>query len=282
MTGLVLEGGANRTFYSVGVLDAFLDNNIEVDFVVGVSAGIAYGISYVSGQKGRNLELGLTLVPDKRYMGLKYFFKKGNRSYYNIDFVFRQIPDSVLPFDFETFKKFNGKVYAAVTNLDTGKCEYLKIDSYSSSDKIILASCALPFMFRPVEINGKRYMDGGCSDPLPVEFAYNSGCDKVITILTREREYKKRKDGESSLSSVMFRKNKAFSQILKNRSIVYNRSRDFIFEKEKSGSAFVFAPKNTKNWKRTEKNPAAIKAMYDEGYNDALSRMDDLKRFLDL
>lgn len=280
MTGLVLEGGANRTYYSVGVLDAFLDNNIEVDFVVGVSAGIANGISYVSHQKGRSLEIGLKYITDKRYMGFKYYFKKDNRSYYNIDFVFNKIPDEILPFDFETFNSYKGKVYAVVTNLETAKPEYIEIDDYNSTGKAILASCALPFMFKAIDINGKKYYDGGCSDPLPVKFAFDSGCNKIITILTRERSYKKQSDKESVLSSVFFRKNKDFAKVLKTRGEVYNNSRDYLFKKEEEGSTFVFAPKSTHGWKRTEKNLERIKSMYDEGYADCINRLDELKEFL--
>lgn len=280
MTGLVLEGGANRTYYTIGILDAFLDNGIETQMLVGVSAGIANGISYISRQRGRGLELGMKYISDKRYMGMKYFFKKGNKSYYNIDFVFRDIPERELPFDYASYKNFTGDVYAVVTNLETACPEYIKVDDYNESWKVILASCALPFMFSPVEINGRYYMDGGCSNPLPVKFAYDYGCDKVITVLTREREYRKQKDNESIMSSFFFRKNKVFANVLKNRSKVYNESREYIFNKENEGSAFVFAPKDTKLWKRTEKSPQMLKKMYDEGYNDAISRMDELKKFL--
>lgn len=280
MLGLVLEGGANRTYYTVGVLDAFLDNNIEIDFLVGVSAGIANGISYISRQRGRSLELGMKYIPDKRYMGLKYFMKSGNRSYYNIDFVFREIPNKELPLDFETYNHFKGDVYAVVTDLKTALPEYIKIDDYKESWKAVLASCALPFMFQPVEIGGKYYMDGGCSNPLPVRYAFESGCDKVIAVLTREKSYKKMSDKESNISSMFFKKNKAFSEVLKNRSKVYNNSRQYLFEKESEGTAFVFAPHSTNGWKRTEKNPRMLKSMYDQGYNDALIRMDELKIFI--
>ena len=236
MTGLVLEGGANRTYYTIGILDAFLDNGIETQMLVGVSAGIANGISYISRQRGRGLELGMKYISDKRYMGMKYFFKKGNKSYYNIDFVFRDIPERELPFDYASYKNFTGDVYAVVTNLETACPEYIKVDDYNESWKVILASCALPFMFSPVEINGRYYMDGGCSNPLPVKFAYDYGCDKVITVLTREREYRKQKDNESIMSSFFFRKNKVFANALKNRSKVYNESREYIFNKENGDS----------------------------------------------
>ncbi len=280
MIGLVLEGGANRTYYSVGALDALLDLKIEVDFLVGVSAGIANGVSYISKQHGRSLELGLNYASDRRYMGMRYFFKKNNYSYYNIDFVFRQIPDKYLPFDYDTFSGFKGDVYAVVTNVSTGMSEYMKVDDYAKSWKVILASCSLPLMFKPVELGGQLYMDGGCSDPLPVKFAFESGCDRVITVLTREREYSKEKNSENRLSSAFFGKNKEFAAVLKNRNNIYNSSKKYIFQKEDEGQAFVLAPKDTTGWKRTEKSPDVIKKMYDEGYRDVMDRADELKAFV--
>ncbi len=280
MTGLVVEGGANRTYYSIGVMDAFIDLGITVDFFVGVSAGVANGTSYISGQKGRALELGLKYVPDKRYMGLKYFFKKGNGSYYNRDFIFNSIPNELVPFDYDAFDRFHGQVYAVVTNLSTGKPEYIEVKSDDKEWKLIQASCALPFMFKPIELSGGLYFDGGCSDPLPVKFAYDKGCTKVISILTREKEYEKKTEGDVELSSILYRKNKEFASSLKNRSDVYNNSKKYLYEKEKEGTAFIFSPKCTKDWKRTEKSPEKLCLMYDEGYKHAVNRFEELKEFI--
>lgn len=280
MLGLVVEGGANRTYYSIGVLDAFIDAGIHPDLFVGVSAGIANGVSFISGQKGRSLELGMKYIGDKRYMGAKYFLKKGNKSYYNIDFVFNEIPNKLLPFDYEALKNYKGEVYAAVTNIDTGKCEYMLVDADDKNWRVLLASCALPFLFKPVKIGDSYYMDGGCSDPLPIKFAFDKGCDKVIGIVTRERTYVKETENDVLFSSVLYHRKKKFAAALKKRSSIYNKSRDFLFEKEKEGSAFVFTPADTTGWKRTEKRPEMLRKMYDEGYSDALRRMDELKEFI--
>ena len=280
MLGMVLEGGANRTFYSIGVLDAFLDKGIACDFFVGVSAGLANGVSYISRQKGRSLELGLRYMNDKRYMGARYFFKKENHSYYNRSFVFDEIPNKYLPFDYKTYNEHSGGVYAVVTNLETGKAEYLPVRGADKKWTVIQASCALPFMFRPMEIDGNLYMDGGCSDPLPIKFAFDKGCDKVISIITRERGYEKRTEADVKFSVMLYRKKQAFANDLINRSSVYNASKRYLFEKEKEGKAFVFAPRDTSGWKRTESSTDALQKMYDEGYNDVLLRLDELKEFI--
>ena len=214
MIGLVVEGGANRTYYSIGVMDAFLDNGIECDLFVGVSAGVANGLSYISGQKGRCLRIGLEYINDKRYMGWKYFFKKGNKSYYNRDFIFREIPETLLPFDCEKYNMSDCDVYAVVTNIRTGLAQYHRVPADDKSWTLLQASCALPIMFSPIEINSEKYMDGGCTDPLPVRFAYEKGCDKVIGILTRERTYNKKDEADVAISSFQYGKYKAFAKAL--------------------------------------------------------------------
>lgn len=280
MLGLVLEGGANRTYYSIGVLDAFMDYKISVDFMIGVSAGIANGVSYISGQKGRGLTLGMEYIPDKRYMGMKYFFKKNNRSLYNLDFVFNEVPNKYLPFDYDAFNRFKGKCMAVVTNLETGMPEYKEVSSNDRSWNLIQASCALPFMFKPVEIDGIKYFDGGCSDPLPVKYAFDAGCDKLIAIVTRELSYEKESEKDVVLSSFVYRKYKGFAESLKNRSNVYNESKRFLLEMQNEGKAFVFAPENTKKWSRTERDPKKLKEMYDEGYNAVENKLKELCLFL--
>jgi len=122
-TGLVLEGGALRTIYSTGVMDAMLSKDLMVDYVIGVSAGIAYGGSYVSQQPQRNLEILTRFVNDRRYMGLKNLVDKHNRSYFGLEFSYETIPNELVPFDYDTFAAFPGHVEAVVTNLDTGKAE---------------------------------------------------------------------------------------------------------------------------------------------------------------
>ncbi|MBE7051239.1 MAG: patatin family protein [Ruminococcaceae bacterium] len=280
MLGLIVEGGANRTYYSIGVLDAFIDNNIKTDVLVGVSAGIANATSYVSGQKGRSLEIGMKYIPDKRYMGAKYMFKKGNQSYYNRDFIFDEIPNKLLPFDYDSFNKFEGTAYAVITNIETGEPEYVLLDGNDKKWSVIQASCALPIIFPPIEINGKKYLDGGCADPLPVNFALSKGCDKLIAILTREETYTKETESDVKMSTFVYRKYDKFSKALEKRSKVYNESRNHIYKLRDEGKAFVFSPKNTNGWKRNEKKPHMLKHMYDEGYSDAVELMDKLEEFI--
>ena len=180
-TGLVLEGGAFRTIFSSGVCDALLELPRLPDYVVGVSAGIAYGVSYLSRQKGRNLDILLHYSHDRRYMGPGNLLKPGNRrSYFGLEFVYEDIPNKLIPFDYDTFAAYPGEAEAVVTNLDTGKAEYFPVPARDDHFELLQATCALPFLFPIYHLDGKPCMDGGAADGIPYERAFQKGCDGVM------------------------------------------------------------------------------------------------------
>ncbi len=280
-TALVLEGGASRAYFSNGVMDCLMDNDIYANYVIGTSAGIANGLSYVSRQRGRSLELGKKYMNDKRYMGLKYMFKPGNRSYYNIKFVFEDLPNIYLPYDYEVFENFSGNVIAAVTNIKTGKAEYLEVPRKDRTWRAVVASCALPIMFQPVEIDGNLYMDGGMTDSIPFQKAIDDGCDRIIVVLTRERGYVKKDEPMQKLIDITYRRYPNLVRAIDNRAKMYNGERRRIFELERQGKLFVIEPETTGNFSRVESSPDALCALYEQGYKVADGRMNALKAYLE-
>ncbi len=278
--GLTLEGGASRTFFSVGVMDVLLQENIMADVVIGASAGIANGVSYVSRQKGRSLELGLRYYSDKRYMGWHHLLNPKNRSYYNIPFVFDQLPNQYLPFDYQAFKEFKGEVLAAVTNIKTAQTEYLPVTGEDSTWKTLVASCSLPLMFPIVKLDGEKYMDGGISNPIPVDEAIRRGCDKNIVIITRERSYHKEKEQGAGLAGALLYQYPKFRKLLSRRAEEYNIAHQKILEMEQRGEIFLIAPENTDGWTRTEREPEKLQEMYDCGVTQMQNHLEKLKIYL--
>lgn len=278
--GLILEGGASRAYFSGGVLDGLLEEEIIADYVIGTSAGIANGLSYVSRQKGRNLRIAKEYLPDKRYMGFGHILNPKNRSYYNLDFVFDHIPNKHLPFDYEAFKNFKGNVVATVTNVTTGKAEYLEMPRDDKKFIYLRASCALPLLFPMVTINGQKYMDGGICAPIPVEGAISSGCEKNIVVLTRERGYRKQPEKGLLVAAKIYRKYPNFAQALLKRTETYNNNLKRVQELEREGRVFVIAPSFTGNFKRTEKNPQKIAEMYKQGYTQLKNILPQLLEYL--
>lgn len=279
MIGLVLEGGANRTIFTSGVTDAMIENNIKTDYLIGVSAGIAYGVNYASWQKGRILEIFNKYNGDKRYMHPKHMLRRDNRSIFDLKFVYDTIPNKLVPFDYETFKNFPGDVEAVVTNLITGDPEYIKVTHEDKEFKALIASCALPLLFPPIYLDGKPYMDGGLSDAIPYKRALDKGCDKVVVVLTREQEYLRGAEKYRGLLKLRYRKYPELLELLEKRAEIYNEDRKELFELEKEGKALIIMPDTTKDFSRIEKDMDKINLMYNNGYNKTIDRIGEIKEF---
>lgn len=279
-TGIIFEGGASRTAYSCGVMDCLLDNEIYIDYVLGVSAGIAYGVSYSSRQKGRNYAIFEKFVEDPRYMGIKHFLGK-KRSYYNLDFIYGEMPDKYLPFDWDAYMKYGMTSYAVITNINTGLPEYHRIDEIDKNWKILRATSSLPILFQPVEINGNLYLDGGISDSIPFEYALNNGCDKVIVVLTRERDFVKKKESIIPLIKIAYKKYPKLIEAMENRHIMYNNELEKLRKLEKEGKALVIAPADTHNIGRTERKSSILLSYFKEGYDYTSTIIDEIKSFIE-
>ena len=278
--GMIFEGGACRSAFSAGVMEAFLDQDTRGDYLIGVSAGACYMVSYASGQKGRNKELVLRYIPDRRYMGPKYLSKRRNRSYFNLDFIYDQIPNYYLPFDYRAFEAFPGEVIAVVTNMETGKPEYLPIPRKDRRSTLLRATCALPLLFPPIAYCGKWYMDGGITDPIPVTHALEAGCDKVVVVLTQDRSYIKAPERALEIGKLRYRDYPAFVKALDERTMRYNGALARVRKYEAEGKVFVIAPKDSSGYHRLEQDPKVLEQWYNDGYQEAMERMDALRSFL--
>ena len=279
-TGIVLEGGAIRTIFSTGVCDALLTRGLMTDYVIGVSAGIAYGVSYVSKQSRRNLDIMVRYINDKRYMGWENLLRRGNHAYFGLDFVFETIPKQLVPFDYDTFAAYPGEVEAVVTNMDTGRPEYFPVERGDDRLKLLQATCALPFLFPVYTIQGRPYMDGGASDAIPFERAFAKGCDRLILVLTREGGYVRRPEKLQHLIDLAYHKYPGFCEAMRHRADTYNKVRGQLFQLEREGKVLLFAPKSTVGFHRTERDIDKIKALWQDGYDQGIARLDEAETFL--
>lgn len=276
--GLVLEGGGLRGLYTVGVLDVFMGHDIKVDGIFGVSAGALFGVNYPSGQKHRGLRYNVKYAKDPRYMGILSLIVTGNIA--NKDFGYYEIPFRRDIFDEEAFEKSGVDFYAVVTNVETGKAEYIKIDNVLEQMEAFRATSSLPLVSRLVELDGKKYLDGGCADSIPVKKCMEMGYDKVIVVQTRPIDYRKKKK-RAGLESFVYRKYPEFVKTLSNRPDDYNRTVEDIIKLEKQGKIFVIRPSETIPIKRIEHDPEVMKRMYKLGVKDAKKEIAGLKEYLE-
>ena len=275
--GLVLEGGAMRGLYTAGVLDVFLDNNIKVDGIIGVSAGVLFGVNYLSKQKGRAIRYNKKFAKDKRYMGMRSFLTTGN--IINKDFAYYEIPTKLDIFDEETFEKSDTDFWATVTNIETGEAEYIKLEKPIDQMEVLRATSAMPLVSKIVEWDNKKYLDGGVSDSIPVEKCKSMGYGKIIVVLTRTIEYRKKK-ANSLLAKVKYKEYPKLIETMENRYKKYNETVEKIIDMENKKEIFVIRPSKDLKIKRIEKDVDKLQAMYDLGVSDCKKQLEDLKEYI--
>lgn len=278
MTGIVLEGGTFRPIFSSGVMDALLSENILLPYCIGVSAGIADGVSYISKQPQRNLEIMQKYRNDKRYMSRSNL--KKNKSIFGLDFIFGDIPNQLIPFDMDTFKAYEGTCLVGVTNAETGKAEYKNAMEMDDQYTMLRATCALPMFFPAVELDGQKYYDGGLMDPIPVKKALEDGCDKVIIVLTQPRGYVKRFGKYDKMGARMLgRKYPNIRRAIKERPDRYNEAVRYCESLAKEGKAMIFRPNHLLN--SFESDVRKLEMAYWHGYRMTKEKMKKIKRFLE-
>ena len=276
--GLVLEGGGMRGLFSAGVLDALLElKELSVNGIVGVSSGALFGVNYVSKQKERAVRYNKKYADDKRYMGLYSWITTGNAV--NKDFAFYKLPCKLDVFDNETFKKAETDFYVVMTNVESGKPEYVLIEDAFAQMEYLRATSALPFASKIIEINGKKYLDGGISDSIPIDFCESLGYDKIIAVLTRpEGTYKEDKLG--FLYKLVYRKYPNLVNSLLNMATDYEKVLAKIKDLENKGKIFVVRPPEVLKIGRLEKNRDKIQKVYDTGLNTGLKELDNIVKYL--
>lgn len=279
MAALVLEGGTFRPIFSAGVMDALLDSDVEFPYVIGVSAGITDGISYVSKQKKRNYDVLMNLRHDKRYVGLRNFLS--DRSLFGVKFAYDTMPRDMFPFDWETYNNSKQEVLVGVTNLRTGESEYLDGKKMNGDFTMLKATCAIPFMFPPYEIDGEVYYDGGICDPIPVKKAIADGHEKLLIVLTRPEEYKKKLSTANVFANRYFKKkHPQFAARLLTRHNTYNETVAYCKQLEREGRAVLLRPTADVQIDSLEKDLEKIDRIYQFGYDEAMRRMNEIKALL--
>ena len=274
---LVLEGGAMRGLYTAGVLDALLDTEIKIDGIIGVSAGALFGVNYKSKQKGRALRYNLNYANDKRYMSLNSLLKTGNLV--NTEFAYHELPTKLDIFDEETYSKNKTDFYAVVTNINTGKPEYKKIINATIQVDELRASGSMPYLSQPVKIDDNYYLDGALGDSIPVEKAKDMGYDKIIVVLTRTKDYRKKKRSPF-IAKLFYKKYPNLVEAINTRYKKYNDTLELIETLESKKEIFVIRPSKDLKIKRVEKDKDKLKSMYDLGTQDFKENLKSLKKYL--
>lgn len=280
MPGLILEGGTFRPIFSCGVMDALLAHGLMFDYIVGVSAGITDAASYVSQQPERNLEIVRRYRNDPRYCSLSNFYKCG--SLFGLDFVFREIPETLLPFDWTAYRAYPGRMLVGVTNARTGLPAYFDGHRLDRDNTILRATCAIPLVFPPIWIDGAPYYDGGLTEPIPIRKALRDGSKKNLIVLTRTKDYRKTTGRATRFAAHALRYQfPALPRVLWHRAKHYNDTVCFInqLQRRQPENTVVLRPPFA--LESFESDIEKLEAGYRAGYALAESRMDAIRALFD-
>ncbi len=277
--GLIMEGGAMRGMFTCGVIDVFLENGITFDGAAGISAGAAFGVNFKSRQSGRGFRYNKRYGKDPRYCSVRSLLKTGDL--YNAEFCYHTLPDELDVFDRVAFRNNPMEFYIGATNVETGEIEYHLCTDGGVEDILWMrASASMPAVSRPVEIGGKKYLDGGIVDPVPYRVMEEAGYDRNVIILTQPAGYLKKKSRGEHIMNLATRKYPRIAEAMTQRHVIYNTQMEEIREREESGSVFVIRPPEPLMISRTEGDPKELERVYRIGLKEARACFDRMMAFL--
>ncbi|MDM5188820.1 patatin family protein [Bacillus sp. DX4.1] len=277
--GLVLEGGGMKGLYTAGVLEYFMENDLFFPYVVGVSAGACMGATYLSRQKGRNKKVNTELVSDHRYISYRNLLWK--RELFGMDFLFDEVPNKLEPFDFQTFLNGNEQFVIGTTDCESGQAIYYNKQEHGNDIlKIIRASSSVPFIAPTVDYDGKKLLDGGIIDPIPIRKAQYDGFRKNIVIMTKPEGYEKQRNKFSPMAKFIYRRYPKISELLVNHYHFYNETVSYMYSAAQRENFFVIQPSVQLPISGIERNKEKLVNLYNLGYNDAKTQHEKLLEWM--
>lgn len=267
--GIIDVGGGLRGIFAAGVLDYCMDNNIRFDIGIGVSAGSANLASYAAGQRGRNYQFYTEYAFRKQYMGIGNFITKN--SYIDMDYVYGTLcnANGEYPLDYQALQNNPMEIYIVATNAETGQVKYFdKTDISQDHYDVLKASCAIPFVCKPYEVNNILYFDGGLSDPVPLLKAFELGCEQVIVILTKPLDTVRNSKFDEKFAAKIRKKYPAAAETFCKRAHKYNETVKLAKEYEKQGKVLIVAPDDTCGVDTLRKSKKSLVKLYEKGLRD--------------
>lgn len=278
-TGLIMEGGAMRGMFTAGVIDVFMENGIDFDGAIGVSAGATFGCNIKSRQIGRAIRYNKRFSHDWRYCSFRSLIKTGDM--FGVDFCYSKIPNELDIYDLKTYRENPMKFFIVASDCNSGKPVYKELKTCDAHDlKWMQASASMPLASKIVKVDGFSLLDGGITDSIPLEYMESLGYNRNVVILTQDKNYVKGKNRLMPLIKLALKKYPAIVKAMENRAEMYNREKFYVLKKAEKGEIIAIYPDSPLGIKRTERNPDELQRCYDEGRKIALARLEEVKAFL--
>lgn len=277
--GLVLEGGGLRSLFSAGVIDVMMENKITFDGMIGVSAGATFGSNYKSGQIGRALRYNIALKDDPRYISWRSFFKTGDLV--GAEFSYHVMPTELDIFDYEAFRQNPMEFHIVCTDAETGEPVYKQLDIMDYEGlEWVRASASMPIVSKPVPLKGRKLLDGGIADSIPLKHFQELGYERNIVVLTQPKGFFKKRTKLMPLFHLTMRKYPAIIKAMGRRHLMYNEQLRYLAEEEKKGNILLIYPEDALPIGRTELNEEKMRKVYQMGRKAAEEQLLKIKDFL--
>ena len=278
--GLVLEGGGLRALFSAGVTDVMMENQIKFDGLIGVSAGATFGCNYKSGQIGRALRYNINFKDDPRYMSWRSFLKTGDLV--GAEFSYHTLPNELDIFDYETFRQNPMEFHIVCTDAETGEPVYKQLDDMNSEGlDWIRASASMPIVSRPVPLEGKKLLDGGIVNSIPLKYFQELGFERNIVVLTQPKGFFKKRTKLMPLFQRTMRKYPAIIKAMGRRHLMYNEQLQYLAEQERKGNVLLIYPEDVLPIGRTEQNEEKMRHVYQMGRKCAEENLEKILCFIE-
>ena len=276
--GLVLEGGAMRGLFTAGIIDVMMEAGVEPDGLIGVSAGAAFGCNYKSKQPGRAIRYNTRFAKDKRYSGLKSLLTTGD--YFNAQFGYHIVPYQYDIFDVETFEQNPMEFIVVCTDVLTGQAVYHKMERVDFDElEWLRASASMPLASKVVEVAGRKLLDGGVADSIPLEYFESIGYDRNVVILTQPEGYTKQRTKLMPLMRIGLRHYPEMVQAMDRRYLMYNRELEFVRQAEREGRCLVIRPDEKLPIGHISHDPEEMKRVYQIGREMGDRYIERIKAF---
>jgi predicted patatin/cPLA2 family phospholipase len=276
--GLVLEGGAMRGLFTAGIIDVMMEAGVEPDGLIGVSAGAAFGCNYKSRQPGRVIRYNTRFAKDARYSGLKSFLTTGD--YFNAQFGYHIVPYQYDLFDVAAFEQNPMEFIVVCTDVLTGQAVYHKMDRVDFDElEWLRASASMPLASKVVEVGGRKLLDGGVADSIPLAYFESIGYDRNVVILTQPEGYMKQRTKLMPLMRIGLRRYPEMIQAMDCRYLMYNRELEFVRQAEREGRCLVIRPDEKLPIGHISHDPKEMKRVYQIGREMGDRYIERIKAF---
>lgn len=275
----MLEGGALRGLFSVGVMDVMMENNLTFDGAIGVSAGAAFGCNYKSHQIGRAIRYNMQFAGDKRYCSFHSLIKTGH--IYGAEFAYHTVPTQYDIFDCRAYKESDMDFYVVCTDVLTGLPIYKRCDM--TGDELfewIRASASMPLVSKVVNIGGAKLLDGGMSDSIPLKYFQSIGYQRNLVILTQPQNYVKKRNKFLPLMRLFLSKYPNVVAAMKRRHCMYNEELEYVDRQEYEGNTLVIRPETNIPIGYFCHDAIQMRVVYELGREAAMERLDEIKSFI--